>query len=356
MADGTTTSTPSTGGLNFADYQKKIGELAAKTRKVSGTDVPESVTKLVSRTPGRTTDAFGVPSRSSGDSSRALGEAAISQFTGEAEAMKTQAEKAASGLEMMGEQTEQFMSNLEGIRGRLEAQTAKAQETWGAAAEKADEYVQAARSRVGEVLGKIDEINEQIGKDRDFSKAHAMQSAVQATLGTMKAEERNILENYGTESKEYQQFVASKKVALATVQSNIHASYQQLAERQDQAYMNATVEGMTKSNMYLGFQEQQHVEMLKYKESAAQAYNLQVAQFQTGIEQMKMAGMENLANWMIETPSFTMDMTPLVTLLSDLFPTEQERSFSRTIVREPQRGSNLPYEYARKPTASRGTK
>jgi len=126
------------------------------------------------------------------------------------------------------------------------------------------------------------------------------------------------METYGTDSKEYQQFTASKKVALGAVQSNIHATYAQLAEQQGLSYLNATSDAMTKSNMYLGFQEQQHVEMLKYKDSAKNAYNLQVAQFQTGVEQLKMAGMENLANWIIETPTFSMDMTPLVTLITEL--------------------------------------
>ena len=239
--------------------------------------------------------------------------------------MSTQkeAEKAATGLEIAGEATEKFMGNLEAIQGQVKTQVANAQQSWGAAAEKADEYVQAARSRVGEVLGKIDEINSQIAKDRDFSKAHTMQASVQSVIGSMKTEERNIMETYGTDSKEYQQFTASKQTALATVQSNIHATYAQLSEQQSQTYLNATADVMTKSNMYLGFQEQQHVEMLKYKDGAKNAYNLQVAQFQTGVEQLKMAGMENLANWIIETPTFSMDVTPLLTLIGDLQTTQQ---------------------------------
>lgn len=310
MADISTTTTPTptpaTGGLNFENYRKKVEQAAATTRKVEGGTVPEDVTRLVTRAPE--------------GPGRVQGEAALTQYSQEYKDTKEQAGKAATGLEMVGEQTERFMQNLEGIQGRLESQVKSARDSFGAAAEKADEYVTAARSRVGEMLGKIDELNTQIAKDRDFGKSHAMQTAVQATLGSMKNEERNILETYGTDSKEFQQFQASKRVALGTVQSNIHATYQQLSERQSQSYLGATVDVMTKGNMYVGFQEQQHVEMLKYKDSAKNAFNLQVAQFQTGVEQLKMAGMENLANWLIETPSFSMDMTPLVTLLTELNP------------------------------------
>ena len=311
-----TTPTPSTGGLNYEDYQKRVREAAARTRDIGPTGIPEGISDLAERAP-------------EGSVARIQSEAAVSQYGQEAATTQEQAEKAASGLEMAGEATGRYLQNLEAIQGRLRTQVANAKDSWGAAAEKADEYVMAARGRVGEVLGKIDEINSQIAKDRDFSKAHAMQASVQAALGSMKNEERNILETYGTDSKEFQQFVESKRTTLATVQGNIHANYAQLAEQQGQTYLNATADAMTKSNMYLGFQEQQHVEMLKYKEGAKNAYNLQVSQFEVGIEQMKMAGMENLANWIVETPSFSMDMTPLVTLLAELNP-------------EPEPGPHIP--------------
>jgi hypothetical protein len=254
-----------------------------------------------------------------------------------------EAEKAATAQEMMGDVTTQYMQNLEAIQARTRAQMESSEDAFGAAAEKADEYVQAARGRVSTVLNKLDEINTQIMEDRDFAKAHAMQASVQATLGSMKAEERNIIENYGMDSKEYQQFVGSKQTALATVQSNIHASYQRLADEQGKTYMNVTADAMTKSHMYLGFQEQQHVEMLKYREQSKQAYALQAAQFDVGVEQLKMAGMENLANWIIETPTFSMDMTPLVTMIGDLVQTqkaaEQAYDLANPATRVPSLGS-----------------
>ncbi len=323
-------------GLTTPDFMTDIRRTAAQTRKVEGGTVPKDVYSLVTKAPegpGKT-----------------KGLAALDQYTRQYKDTKEQAGKAATALTMTGEATEQFIGGLEDIQSRVRSQAVSARDDWGAAAEKADEYVQASRSRVGEVLGKIDEINSQIAKDRDFSKAHAMQASVQAALGSMKNEERNILETYGTDSKEYQQFTESKRTALATVQSNIHANYAQLAEQQGLTFLNATADAMTKSNMYVGFQEQQHVEMLKFKESSKNAYNLQVAQFEVGIEQMKMAGMENLANWIIETPTFSMDMTPLVTLLTELNPPR------RTLDRKPTLADKYKGVQGVTPTAGGGVR
>lgn len=314
MANGNPTvstgSTVQSGGLNYEDYQKKIQEAAAATRATGVTS--EAALTSAEKAAKKLKKEY-----------KNVGQAAVESYKQQGQAQQKQAEKAASALEMTGSATLEGIQNLENLQSSMREQVKSASETWGAAAEKADEYVQAARSRVGEVLNKLDTLNAEFAKDRDFAKAHAMQSSVQSVLGSMRDEERNIIENYGTDSKEYNQFRMSKLSALATVQSNIHASYQQMAEQQNQTYLNAVSDAYTKSNMYLGFQEQQHVEMIKYSQEAKTSYTLQATQLDATLEQMKMTGMENIANWVLETPSFTMDMTPLMTLLADLKTTQE---------------------------------
>jgi hypothetical protein len=307
MANDVLNPVTSPGGFDPEAYQKTIQKTAAATRDVGDVSVPAGAKTAV----GGLRGAY-----------KGIGETAISQYGRQGEVKQKEAEKAATALEMQGGATIEYLQRLDKIRGGVTARAGAAREAWAAAPEKADEYVQAARSRVGEVLGKLEDINSQIGKDRDFSKAHAMQSSVQATLGSMRAEERNIVETYGSESKEFEQFQMSKMNALGVVQSNIHASFQQLQEQQGQNYLNVVSEAYTKSNMYVGFQEQQHVDMLRYKADAQNSYDLKVSQFEIGVEQLRMSGMENLANWIIETPTFSMDATPLMTMLSDLAQTQ----------------------------------
>lgn len=289
--------------FDYEAYKTKIAQTAAATRDVGDVTVPTGAKKTV----GALRGVY-----------KGIGEAAITQYGRQAEVKGKEAEKAATALEMQGGATIDYLQRLEKIQEGVTARAGAAREAWAAAPEKADEYVQAAKQRVGEVLDKLEDINSQIGKDRDFSKAHVMQASVQATLGSMKAEERNIVETYGAESKEFGQFQMSKMNALGAVQSNIHASFQALQEKQGQNYLNVVSEAYTKQNMYLGFQEQQHVDMLRYKADAQNAYDLQVSQFEIGVEQLRMAGMENMANWIIETPTFSMDATPLMTLLADM--------------------------------------
>ena len=292
---------PAAGGLNYSDYQKKIQEQAASTRDIGDTSIPSALKDW--KAPWKMQN---------------VGEAAIENYERQEVDLQKKAERAASALEVQGSNVLGGIQRLESIQSRARTSIQSAEDSWGEAAEKADEYVQAARGRVGVVLNKLDTLNKEIKEGRDFAKAHAMQASVQAVLGSMKAEERNIVQNYGADSKEFQQFRMSKMNTLATVQSNIHASYQATEEQRNTAFMNATAEAMNKGNMYVGFQEQQHVEMLKFRDASRNAYALQGAELDLNVEQMKMAGMENLANWMIETPTFSMDATPLISLLSDI--------------------------------------
>jgi hypothetical protein len=246
------------------------------------------------------------------------GAALLGQAKGQISTLQGQADKAAAGLELMGAGTEAYMRRLASIQDFADSSYQSAAQNWDAAATKADEYVQAARARVGETLAQLDAIHAEINADRDFARAHAMQAGVQSVLGSMKDHERDILNQYGADSAEYEQFVQSKGVALATMQSNIYNSYQQLAEQADNTYLMATNEAMWKHNMYTGFQEQQHVETLKYLSEMEYKYSMQKASFDLALEQLRMDGMENMANWLIGTPDFNYDAMPLTIALSEL--------------------------------------
>jgi hypothetical protein len=294
--------------------------------------VPPGIRKPVPRTAAEQQQSSNIYST--------VADSAIKNYEQQILSTQKQAERSASALEMAGKATENYLSGLDTINENFQNRVSSTKEAFSAAAEKADDYVQASKGRVNEVLTKLDEINTQIAKDRDFAKAHDMQAAVQTSLASMKAEERNILETYGTDSKEFMQFQQSKRSSLATIQSNIQANYANLAEDHAKTYLGIVESAYTKSNMYLGYQEQQHVEMLKYQAEQEAAYNMQIAQFETSIEQLKMGGMENLANWLVETPSFAMDSTPLVTLLADLAQTQEANRMAEAQMNNSNQGTN----------------
>jgi len=245
--------------------------------------------------------------------------AAQQSFTAQKEATEKQAAKSAEALAMMGESTTEYLTQLDEIKNQANVLIQDSTDAWNKATEKADEYVQASRGRMGQVLGKLDEINTKISEGREFAKAHDMQVAVQSVLGQMSSEGKVITERYGVDSAEYQQFQQSKQRTLATVQSNIHANYQKIRESQNIAYMSATNEAMWKQNMYTSYQEQQHVETLRYMAQANDQFNLQISNFNTTIEQLKMGGMENLANWMVSTPVYSVDVLDLMNYVADSY-------------------------------------
>ena len=155
-------------GFTPEAYQQTIQKTAAATRDVGDVTTPAGAQTAVGELKG----AY-----------KGIGETAISQYGKQAEVKQKEAEKAATALEMQGGATIEYLQRLDKIREGVTSRADAARDAWSAAPEKADDYVQASRSRVGEVLAKLDDINSQIGKDRDFSKAHAMQASVQAALG-----------------------------------------------------------------------------------------------------------------------------------------------------------------------------
>ena len=294
--------------FNYEAFRKQVSDTSASTREVGGINDDYGGAYKLYKAVKHTGDKI----------QRGAARAAIGQARVQQDSLRKQAESAATGIEMMGAGMETYMKRLQEAQDFTSAAYQSSAENWDAAAEKADEYVQASRDRVSVSLATLDRIHNEIGENRDFAKAHSLQAGTQAVLGSMKTEQRNILTQYGANSAEYQQFYQSKQVALATVQSNIHTLYQQFQEQADQTFLAATNEAQVKHNMYVGFQEQQHVEMVKFAEESKYGYALQKAQFDVGVEQLRMSGMENWANWIIETPTFSYDAMPLINMLLNI--------------------------------------
>lgn len=304
------------------DYRAKLEEAAARTRDVQGLD--PATASYIGKAVSKLETTPGTEGATSGSQSLApIGKALESNLKTQEADLKKRAEGAASALEIAGGAAITGAENIAGIQESLRGQAGQAAASFGAAAEKADEYVQAARGRVQAVLSKVDQIYEDINKSNDFSKSHDMQSAVQASLGSMRAEERNIAQTYGADSAEYQQFKMQKSNSLGVVQSDIHSTYAKLKIQMDATYLSTVSDAYAKGNTGVSYQEQQHVDMLKFQAQTQSAYNLQVAQLDTALEQMKTAGYENLANWILETPTFSMDASATVAAISDLLITQE---------------------------------
>jgi len=328
------TTAPKT--VDYTQYQKLLEDAASRTSSVQGISdqTLKSLQSATSQLGGGGTTTVPVPGHISvqevkqpttGTSAglKAVGEGLVSNLQTQQTDLQKQAQSAADALKIAGEAHLAGNQNIEAIQQNLRTQAGTAAQSFGAAAAQADEYVQAARQRVQDVLGKVDDIYNQIQTSNDFAKAHDMQAAVQASIGSMNAEGRNIAQVYGTDSAEYQQFTAQKQQALGAVQSNIHAAYAKLKANMDTTYLSATMDAYTKANTAVSYQEQQHVDMLNYKGQAESAYQLKVAELDTTLEQMKTAGMENLANWILETPTFSMDATSTIAAISDLLTTQE---------------------------------
>lgn len=331
-------ATPMQDRFNYEAFLSDISGLAGQTRQVTSPAAP-------------VLPKSGIPGLNEAD--RLRYEAAVKAYEAQKPSLQQQANKAAAAMEMKGASTAESMQRYGQLSTQAAEREATASASYAAAGEKAEEYVQATRDRAVASTTRLDEINKSIGEGRDFAQAHAAQAAVQATIGSMNEEGRTISERYGSDSKEYQQWQARKSTTLATVNSNITTSFQQLQEAQDIAHMNASNELMWKSDMYINYQEQMHVETLMNMANYSQQYSLATAQLQVNIEQLRGAAMDDMANWIIGTPSFSMDLSPLVSIFSDIISGAEARAEAGKEKEAALMAEKRAYVMSQSPTMSR---
>ena len=281
---------------DFTAFRKSIADIAQRTTDIDETQTPDA---------GST-------------SSDPRIKAAIQTFRSQVGSIKDRANQQAEALKLRGAGFEQSISNLEAIQAEQNAQTDTSNERNQEAIDQAAKYVEATRERAASVRQLIQTTTEDMTSDRKEAKAHSAQVAVQSVMGKYAQEEKRISEAFGTDSAEYTQLQQEKQTALATVGSEIQVAYQQMAEEQNKNILNATVTAEEKMSMYTGFQEQQHVETILAVGKSTEMYNIQAAQWNVGIEQLKMAQYNDMADYIASVPDFYVDTSQLVTLMSEI--------------------------------------
>jgi len=288
-----------TGEIDWNALNTRIGELSQKTSQVAVPEMPEM--------PGGLNDI-----------AKARWQAAGAGIESQIPVVQGRAEKAAEALKIKGATTQASMQRLAQLQQQTTERTQNYADAWNEAVKKAGEYVENARERTTSLLGKIQELGNDIINDLDFEKAHAFQASVQGLKGSMEEERRAIARKYGTDSKELAQFDQKRKSTIGGIFSQVTSAFGAAVREAGTSVMNAFADAGQRMHMYTNFAEQTHVETLKAKAQLNAAYDLQTSQFQLGVEQLRMSGMDDLANWLVETPEFSIDMAPLLNLMADL--------------------------------------
>jgi len=247
---------------------------------------------------------------------RVRAEGALKDFMTEQESAKRQAEAYGAGTDLLAQGVKAQEAALSGIQAQLQANMGQVSGLWERALAKADEYVESARQRTQDALRQMDLLTTDILKNHEFSKAHAMQAAVQASLGQMNDTEAVIARRYGANSPEMVSFRQSKMATLAGMQSSINASYEQVASQIQLASAQLQADMRQKFAMYENYQEKMALEVYTAAAQADQAYSLQAANYLVSIEQLKMNNQSMLADWIANAPVFTVKMGSLMAALT----------------------------------------
>ena len=222
-----------------------------------------------------------------------------------------------AGLETVGAGVASMGQELDQVGALIKEQMNQGlSPVWERAMGKADEYVQNAQNRTVQAMQELDSNIKAMKDDMRFEKAHDMQVATQTALGQMNDYGDVISRRYGQDSPEYQQFTQQKSSTLATTQSSIHATYGQLNASMNQGFLTTRAQLSGNMAMYENYNEQASLEVYKTAAAADQQYELNATSQLITIEQLKMSGQTLLADWMANTPVFSMSVSGLLSFLA----------------------------------------
>ena len=242
--------------------------------------------------------------------------ASLQDYGTQKESFGQQAQNYAAGMKTLGEGVASMGQELEQTSALIKSQMGQGlSPTWERAIGKADEYVTNAQNRTVQAMNDLDNVITSMRDNMQFEKAHDMQVATQAALGQMNSYGDTIARRYGEESPEYQQFTQQKSASLATTQSSIHSTYGQLNASMNQGFLTARTGLASNMAMYENYNEQASLDVYKAAAAADQQFELNATSQLVAIEQLKMSGQTLLADWMANTPVFSMSLSGLFALM-----------------------------------------
>ena len=305
--------TNSTGATNYDAMAKRIQDAASATRKVEGADTAVStLNKYVGSLPYTRTQ-FGSyqPTQI-----QQTGKALIGNLQTDIAAKQQQASKAASALEQKGQSSIESLRRLDAFGEDVAAKGQQAHQSWETAAAQAKDYVATAEYEVSRTMKEMTDAAAKIGQNLDFTKAHDMQVTAQAVLGSMKQAEDAIRVN--GDPNELQQFLQMKGQSLALAQSQLQAQYGQLQTTIDAQMAQAKFTSKAQFQQYVGYNQQNHVQVLSSMAASDAQYAIQQAQTTLAIEQTRISINDSFADFLGSTPTFAIDLQPMLMAVNEL--------------------------------------
>jgi len=245
-------------------------------------------------------------------------QAIVGTVPGQIDALKQQQQASVRGLEQKGQSSVEQLRRLNALGEDVALRGATARGLWENAAQVADETVARSEMEVSRALSDLDNAAKGIGDNLDFAKAHDMQVAGQAILGSMRQAGDNVIRTHGIDSAEYQQFLATKTQSLALAQSQLQAEYGKLKvniAQQTQALREQTRLGL---QQFVGYNRQNRQNTLNAMAASEAQYAIQETQTMLGLEQMRMNVSNDLADFLSSMPTFVFDLQPLIMEINEL--------------------------------------
>lgn len=186
------------------------------------------------------------------------------------------------------------------------------------ASDIAEQNAMRAQERTNQVVQSIQGLFQGALDKLDTTKAKDTQSALQATRAQMAQQERDIKQQFGVDSAEYARFKEEKAIGLGNLLAQLNSDFSKNLASMNLNMASTMADVETKMTMYQNYADQAWTETALRTAELANAYDVQVEAYQLNLEQMRMAGMTDYANYLTEIPEFGVDLNPLLSIMATM--------------------------------------
>lgn len=307
------TAPPSYLGQYLTEYQQSqpaLSDISKRVTETLGNTAVPSVAPTVKQAQKVTQRLYGPQ--------KALADAAIASFQGQATAAQQQANIQGEALRTKAAGTEGYIGSLRAMGQTAVAGLEQSLATWNRYTGQADQYLQDSAARMAQVTADIKGTIEKYAATNDAALAHSIQAASYTWLQTNKGTERAIAERYGSDSAEYRDYQDAKRASIGSLVSDLTAK----AWDRTQTILNTGIGALATAETQLAtdvnLAQKNALDAYEAAAVAGDQYRLQTSAFLLSLSAAENSEWGELASWIAASPVTAVDSTPLLSLLNEL--------------------------------------
>jgi hypothetical protein len=259
-----------------------------------------------------------------------LADIIVQDYKSKLQGYQQQQDNWAMATQTKAESTQAYLTDIESAKAKAEKAMADSVSTWQKGSQNADKYIADASADMARITTQIKELTDQYSQEPQTALVGSIVSGVTGFLQSNKAQERSIAERYGADSKEMQDWTASKRISIGAMVGDLTSKAWDRTMSIRNTGLGAFSTAATTLATNVNWARQNATGFVQAMAAAGDALTLNMGAYVATLDAAKNTAWGGAwADWLDQSPVAVPEATPMMQQLLELQQVQQANKLAQ---------------------------